>query len=161
MATAMGGIRVERGSGSDQPLREAARALEAGDLVAIQPQGTIPRGREFFDPVLRGRTGAARLAAMTGAPVIPIGLWGTEGVWPRSSRIPNLTNVLHPPSVRTRVGRPVRLELVDAEVDTERIMAAIVDLLPPEARVPREPTDIEIARAMPAGHSEEAAEGRG
>ena len=49
----MGGIRVERGSGSDQPLREAARALEAGDLVAIQPQGTIPRGREFFEEVIR------------------------------------------------------------------------------------------------------------
>jgi putative phosphoserine phosphatase/1-acylglycerol-3-phosphate O-acyltransferase len=158
MATAMGGIRVERGSGSDQPLREAARALEAGDLVAIQPQGTIPRGRDFFDPVLKGRTGAARLAAMTGAPVIPMGLWGTEAVWPRSSRIPNLTNVVHPPPVRTRVGRPVRLGLVDAEADTERIMAAIVDLLPPEARLPREPTAEEIARALPAGHHEEAAE---
>jgi putative phosphoserine phosphatase/1-acylglycerol-3-phosphate O-acyltransferase len=160
MATAMGGIRVERGSGSDQPLREAARALEAGDLVAIQPQGTIPRGRAFFDPVLRGRTGAARLAAMSGAPVIPIGLWGTEAVWPRSSRIPKVTNVLHPPSVRTRVGRPVRLDLVDPEADTERIMAAIADLLPPEARVPREPTSEEIARAMPAGHGDDAAEVR-
>jgi putative phosphoserine phosphatase/1-acylglycerol-3-phosphate O-acyltransferase len=156
MATAMGGIRVERGSGSDQPLREAARALEAGELVAVQPQGTIPRGRDFFDPVLRGRTGAARLAAMTGAPVIPIGLWGTEAVWPRSSRIPNVTNVLHPPTVRARVGRPVRLELADAEADTERIMTAIVDLLPPEARVPREPTREEIARALPAGHGDEA-----
>jgi putative phosphoserine phosphatase/1-acylglycerol-3-phosphate O-acyltransferase len=160
MATAMGGIRVERGSGSDQPLREAARALEAGDLVAIQPQGTIPRGRAFFDPVLRGRTGAARLAAMSGAPVIPIGLWGTEAVWPRSSRIPKVTNVLHPPSVRARVGRPVRLDLVDPEADTERIMAAIADLLPPEARVPREPTNEEIARAMPAGHGDDAAEVR-
>jgi putative phosphoserine phosphatase/1-acylglycerol-3-phosphate O-acyltransferase len=158
LATAMGGIRVERGSGSDQPLREAARALEAAELVAIQPQGTIPRGRAFFDPVLKGRTGAARLAAMSGAPVIPIGLWGTEAVWPRSSRIPNVTNVVHPPSVRTRVGRPVRLELADAEVDTERIMAAIVDLLPPEARVPREPTAEEIARALPAGHSAEEAD---
>ncbi|HEY1635123.1 MAG TPA: HAD-IB family hydrolase [Acidimicrobiales bacterium] len=156
MASAMGGIRVERGSGSDEPLREAAHALEAGDLVAIQPQGTIPRGRDFFDPVLKGRTGAARLAAMTGAPVIPIGLWGTEAVWPRSSRIPNLTNVVHPPSVRTRVGRPVRLELTDPEADTERIMAAIVDLLPPEARVPREPTAEEIARATPAGRQAEA-----
>jgi putative phosphoserine phosphatase/1-acylglycerol-3-phosphate O-acyltransferase len=156
MATAMGGIRVERGSGSDQPLHEAARALEAGELVAIQPQGTIPRGRDFFDPVLRGRTGAARLASMTGAPVIPIGLWGTEAVWPRSSRIPNVTNVLHPPTVRARVGRPVRLDLADAEADTERIMTAIVDLLPPEARVPREPTPEEIARALPAGHGDDA-----
>jgi putative phosphoserine phosphatase/1-acylglycerol-3-phosphate O-acyltransferase len=149
LATAMGGIPVDRGTGSDRPLLQAARALEAGELVAIQPQGTIPRGKDFFDPVLKGRTGAARLAAMSGAPVIPIGLWGTEAVWPRSSRIPNVTNVVHPPTVRARVGRPVRLDLVDPEADTERIMAAIVDLLPPEARLPRKPTPEEIARAMP------------
>ena len=44
MARAMGGIRVERGTGSDEPLKEAAAALEAGELVVILPQGTIPRG---------------------------------------------------------------------------------------------------------------------
>ena len=86
IASAMGGIRVERGTGSDEPLKAAADALAAGDMVAIMPQGTIPRGIAFFDPVLKGRWGAARLAAMTGAPVIPIGLWGTEKVWPRNAR---------------------------------------------------------------------------
>ena len=53
----MGGIRVERGTGSDEPLRAAAQALEGGELVAIMPQGTIPRGPAFFDPVLKGRWG--------------------------------------------------------------------------------------------------------
>ena len=90
LARAMGGIRVERGTGSDEPLAEAALALEAGELVAMMPEGTIPRGKAFFDPVLKGRWGAARLAAMTGAPVIPVGLWGTEKVWPRSERLPNV-----------------------------------------------------------------------
>src|SRR5262249_44672860 len=55
VARAFGGIRVERGTGSDEPLREAAAALEAGQVVAIMPQGTIPRGPAFFDPVLKGR----------------------------------------------------------------------------------------------------------
>jgi len=87
LARAFGGIRVERASGSDEPLREAAAALQAGEVVTLMPQGTIPRGRAFFDPVLKGRWGAARLAALTGAPVIPVGLWGTERVWPRSSRL--------------------------------------------------------------------------
>ena len=68
LATAMGGIRVERASGSDEPLQAAAAALEAGELVAIMPQGTIPRGPAFFDPVLKGRWGAARLQQLTGAP---------------------------------------------------------------------------------------------
>ncbi len=81
IAAAMGGIRVDRGTGSDEPLKAAADALEAGDMVAVMPQGTIPRGKAFYDPKLKGRWGAARLAAMTGAPVIPIGLWGTEKVW--------------------------------------------------------------------------------
>ncbi|HEX2039751.1 MAG TPA: HAD-IB family hydrolase, partial [Acidimicrobiales bacterium] len=80
-AKAMGGIRVDRGSGSQEPLREAARVLEAGELVVLMPQGTIPRGRDFYKPTLTGKTGAARLAAMTRAPVVPIGLWGTEQVW--------------------------------------------------------------------------------
>ena len=106
--------------------------------MAIMPQGTIPRGRAFFDPVLHGRWGAARLAAMTGAPVIPVGLWGTERVWPRSAKVPNLTNVLRPPRVLVRVGAAVDLGLEDPVADTEAIMAAIVDLLPPDARVERE-----------------------
>nr|MDQ3756958.1 1-acyl-sn-glycerol-3-phosphate acyltransferase [Actinomycetota bacterium] len=151
-ARAMGGIRVDRGSGSDEPLKEAAHVLDAGEVVVVMPQGTIPRGRAFFEPTLVGKTGAARLAAMTGAPVIPVGLWGTEQVWPRSSRLPNVTNVLHPPLVQVRVGDAVpglRLGPKDAKADTEAIMAAIVALLPEEARVPREPTEEEIARALP------------
>jgi putative phosphoserine phosphatase/1-acylglycerol-3-phosphate O-acyltransferase len=149
LASALGGIRVQRGSGSREPLRAAADALEGGQLVALMPQGTIPRGEAFFDPVLRGKRGAARLAAMTRAPVIPIGLWGTEKVWPRSSRVPNIVNVLHAPQVRVRVGDPVALDYGDAQADTDRIMAAIMDLLPPESRERHEPTEQELARTKP------------
>lgn len=151
VARAMGGIRVDRGTGSDAPLRAAEEALEAGDLVALMPQGTIPRGRAFFDPVLKGRYGAARLAQATGVPVIPVGLWGTEQVWPRSSKLPNVTNVLHPPTVSIRVGPPVELAHKSLEDDTERIMAAIMRQLPAAAREWREPTPEEIRRASKSG----------
>ena len=151
LATAMGGIRVERGTGSDAPLQAAAEALERGDVVALMPQGTIPRGRAFYDPVLRGRWGAARLAALTGAPVIPVGLWGTEKVWPRSARVPNVLNVVTPPLVTVTVGEEVSLKHKSPKADTARIMAAITDLLPPESREPHEPTEAEIALAMPPG----------
>jgi putative phosphoserine phosphatase/1-acylglycerol-3-phosphate O-acyltransferase len=152
LAKAMGGIRVDRGSSTAaEPLRQAARTLDAGEVVVVMPQGTIPRGAEFFNPKLKGKTGAARLAAMTKAPVIPIGLWGTEQVWPRSARIPNVTNVLHPPKIQVRVGGPVKLGYDDdAAIDTQRIMDAIVDLLPLEARRKKKPTADEIARATPA-----------
>jgi putative phosphoserine phosphatase / 1-acylglycerol-3-phosphate O-acyltransferase len=155
LARAMGGIRVERGTGSDEPLHEALAALRAGEMVALMPQGTIPRGRAFFDPELKGRWGAARLAALSGAPVIPVGLWGTEKVWPRRSKVPAVWNVTDPPKVTIRVGQPVPLDYTDPDEDTRSIMAAIVDLLPPEAREHREPTAEELAAAMPSSASED------
>lgn len=159
LATAMGGIRVDRGTGSDEPLAAAAEALEAGELVALMPQGTIPRGHEFYNPELKGRWGAARLAAQTRAPVVPLGLWGTEKVWPRSSRVPNVLALANPPTVTVRVGDPVALKYRSVDADTKRMMAAIVDLLPPEARERRDPTPEEIALAMPAGHRADASTG--
>ena len=135
LATAMGGIRVDRGTGSDEPLQAAADALAGGEVVAIMPQGTIPRGPAFFDPELKGRWGAARLAAMTKAPVIPIGLWGTERVWPRSSRLPNVLNVTDPPRGHASASaRRSTLKYRSLDADTKRIMTAISDLLPAEAR---------------------------
>jgi putative phosphoserine phosphatase/1-acylglycerol-3-phosphate O-acyltransferase len=152
IARAMGGIRVDRGTGSDEPLRAAADALAGGQMVALMPQGTIPRGPAFFDPELKGRWGAARLAALTRAPVIPVGLWGTEKVWPRSARLPNVTNLTHPPRIRVRVGDPVELTYRSADKDTKRIMAAIAALLPSEARVAREPTAEELRLTYPPGY---------
>jgi len=152
MATAMGGIRVERGTGSDEPLRAAAEAVEAGELVALMPQGTIPRGPAFFDPELKGRWGAAKLAEMTRAPVIPVGLWGTEQVWPRSARLPNILNVTNPPLVTMRVGEPVELKYRSPDADTKRIMTAISALLPKEAHTKHTPTAEELARTFPPGY---------
>ncbi|MGD9700852.1 MAG: HAD-IB family hydrolase [Acidimicrobiia bacterium] len=152
VARAMGGIRVHRGTGSDEPLRDAAEALEAGEVVAIMPQGTIPRGRAFFDPVLVGRWGAARLAAMTKSPVIPVGLWGTERVWPRSSRLPNVLNITNPPVVTVRMGPAVELKYRSPDADTKRIMTAIRSLLPQEARRRHEPSPEELAATLPPGY---------
>ncbi len=151
LARAVGTIRVDRGTGSDEPLEAAALALRAGEAVMIAPQGTIPRGPAFFEPELQGRWGAARLAAMTRAPVIPIGLWGTERVWPRNARLPRM-DPLHRPRVTARVGPPVALTYDDPDTDTKRIMTAIVDLLPPEARERRVPTEEELRRAYPPGY---------
>ena len=153
IAAAMGGIRVDRGTGSGEPLKAAAEALEHGDMVAVMPQGTIPRGKAFFDPMLKGRWGAARLAAMTGAPVIPVGLWGTEKVWPRSARVPNVLNIVDPPTVTIRVGSAVPLKHRSPDADTKRIMKALMDLLPPESRIRHVPTDEELAAALPRGYT--------
>ncbi|WP_436792507.1 HAD-IB family hydrolase [Actinospongicola halichondriae] len=153
MAKAAGGIRVDRGTGSDEPLEAAAAALRAGELVMLMPEGTIPRGPAFFDPELKGRWGAAKLAAMAKVPVIPIGLWGTEQVWPRSARLPNMLNVTDPPLVTARIGDPVDLKYRSPDADTKRIMKAITDLLPKEAREPYDPTPEELMRTFPPGYT--------
>lgn len=152
LAAAIGGIRVDRGSGSDEPLDAAVAALRGGEMVALMPQGTIPRGPAFFDPVLKGRWGAARLAHETRAPVVPIGLWGTERVWPRSSRLPKVFNITDAPQVTAAVGPPVELKYRSLDADTKRIMSAIAALLPAEARRRRTPTAEELASTYPPGY---------
>ncbi len=153
LAAAMGGIRVDRATGSDEPLQAAADALEGGEMVAMMPEGTIPRGPAFFEPKLRGRWGAARLAQMTGAPVVPVGLWGTEKVWPRSKRLPNVLNLNDPPTVRVKVGKPVELKYRSLDADTKRIMKAISEQLPADARQQHEPTREELLATFPPGYS--------
>lgn len=154
LATRLGGIPVDRAGGGTESMHAAAAALDRGEIVCLLPQGTIPRGERFYDPVLKGRTGAARLAAASGAPVIPFGVWGSEEVWPRSASLPRMGRLRHPPTVRVRVGPPVPLVGDNPVADTTRIMAAISDLLPPEARETRTLRPDDIARATPrAGRS--------
>ncbi len=153
LAAAMGGIRVDRATGSDEPLRAAADALAGGEMVAMMPEGTIPRGPAFFEPKLTGRWGAARLAQMTGAQVVPIGMWGTDRVWPRSKRFPNVLAVTDPPDVRVEVGEPVEVKGKSLDADTKRIMKAISALLPAEARTKRTPTPDELRATYPPGWS--------
>jgi putative phosphoserine phosphatase/1-acylglycerol-3-phosphate O-acyltransferase len=152
LATALGGIRVDRGTGSDEPLLAASQALAAGELVAIMPEGTIPRGPAFFDPLLKGRWGAARLAKEAKVPIIPLGLWGTENVWPRSSRLPNLLNVTSPPQITIRVGEALTMNSKSPGPDTKRLMTAISALLPEESRLKRTPTDEELRRSYPSSY---------
>jgi putative phosphoserine phosphatase/1-acylglycerol-3-phosphate O-acyltransferase len=78
-------------------------------------------------------------------------MWGTEHVWPRSAKVPNALNVLNPPLVTVRVGAPVVLSYSDVATDTDRIMAAIQALLPPESRIRHTPTAEQLARTYPSG----------
>ena len=148
---ALGAIRVDRGGETESSMVEAARALRAGELVAVFPQGTIPRGQDFFDPVLRGRYGAVRLAMESGAPLVPIGIWGTEAAWPRNRSVPYVLNLADPPTVTVSVGKPYHPSSTDLDDATTELMVSIADLLPPEAKLYRTPTEEELAATFPAG----------
>ncbi|MEM7094682.1 MAG: HAD-IB family hydrolase [Actinomycetota bacterium] len=152
VTAALGTISVDRGSGSSAPLDAAAAALEGGEVVVILPQGTIPRGEAFFKATLRGHTGAVRLAQRTGAPLVPVGLWGTEQVWPRNQRLPRL-DLLGRPDVSIDVGEPY---IVTARSKprpaTEKLMRKIQQLLPDEAQRDATPSEEELAATFPTSH---------
>jgi putative phosphoserine phosphatase/1-acylglycerol-3-phosphate O-acyltransferase len=79
-------------------------------------------------------------------------LWGTEKVWPRSERLPNVLALRHPPKITIRIGDAVEgLTGESADADTEKIMAAITAMLPAEARKKRTPTPEELAKTYPGG----------
>ncbi|MDP1795653.1 MAG: HAD-IB family hydrolase [Acidimicrobiales bacterium] len=158
LAKAMGGIRVDRGTGSDEPLDKAVEALRGGDMIMMAPQGTIPRGLEFFNPVLKARWGAAKLAKATGAAVVPVGLWGTEKVWPRNSQLPKVTLPGQTkPVVTVTVGKPFKVSSSDPDVGTKQIMKKITALLPLAARKAHTPTAEELAATYPSNYKGDAA----
>ena len=94
-------IRREGGSASERALASAIEVLRAGRLFGIYPEGTRTR-----DGLLhRGHTGVARLALRTGAPIIPIGLVGTDDVQPVDARFPRLFR-----QVTIRFGEPIEAD---------------------------------------------------
>ncbi len=75
-------IPIRRGQGDAHALDEAIRTVEAGAIAAIAPEGRVNDDPEAG--LQRARRGVARLALPTGAPVIPVGLWGSQVRWPKS-----------------------------------------------------------------------------
>ncbi|HEY3009813.1 MAG TPA: lysophospholipid acyltransferase family protein [Micromonosporaceae bacterium] len=80
-------IPVERGSvDAVRALNAAVSAVKAGDAVIIYPEGTTTREPDLWP--MRGKTGVARLVLATGAPVIPMVMWGPQATFdPRTSKL--------------------------------------------------------------------------
>ena len=130
---AAGMIPVDRLSRNAAGAFDAAvAAVNAGECVVVYPEGTITRDPATWP--MTGKSGAARIALETGAPVIPIGQWGANAVLAPYGKRPHL----FPRSTITmKVGDPVDLgdlaaqEHTPAVVNqvTERIMDAITALV--------------------------------
>ncbi|WP_067507660.1 1-acyl-sn-glycerol-3-phosphate acyltransferase [Actinoplanes sp. TFC3] len=72
-------IPVVRGSvEAAKSLDTLVDAIQKGGVVVIYPEGTTTRDPELWP--MRGKTGAARLALVTGAPVVPMATWGTQQI---------------------------------------------------------------------------------
>ncbi|MGQ4422537.1 lysophospholipid acyltransferase family protein, partial [Streptomyces violaceoruber] len=84
--TGVGMVPVDRdgGRGGVAALMTGRRILEEGHVFGIYPEGTrSPDGRLY-----RGRTGIARLTLMTGAPVVPFAVIGTDKLQPGGAGLP-------------------------------------------------------------------------
>lgn len=122
---AIGAIPVRRGAGQAalDALDLQRQLLEEGLAVALYPEGT----RSTDGRLYKGRTGVAFLALQTGAPVVPVGLIGTDKVMPVGAKMPTLSE-----RVTVRFGEPLDLSPHGPassgrarRLATDEIMAAI------------------------------------
>lgn len=98
---AMGMVPIARGEADREALRVVERLLAAGEAVVVFPEGTRSPTGELF----RFRSGIARLASATGAPVVPVGLLGAATIWPRGRSRP--VRRPRPGEVTVRFGAPL------------------------------------------------------
>ena len=151
-----GHIRVDRRSERvAQAVPDAAQALREGSTVLVYPEGRIG-----LDPWMwpeRGKTGVARLAAMSGAPVVPVAQWNTHRVLPYGTPRGLVRSVLlalwRRPVVFVRFGDPVDLSGVAGTAGAQamqatRLIVEAIDrtLLPLRADEPRMPSYVDATR---------------
>ncbi len=114
-------------------LKDAVDALHSGELIAIYPEGTVSRDPGKWPMV--ARTGVARLALLSGVPVVPVAQWGAQEILD-SYRTPGLhlfprhtVSVVAGPAVDLSPWRGKDLTTEVLHEATDAIMGAIRDLL--------------------------------
>ena len=130
-----GGVHpVDRSTADIEAYRLAKRILDEGHVLFVFPEGTRSRDGALHE----GRDGVASLALRTGAPIVPVGIAGSDRVWPRGRTLPRPGG-----RVTVRVGSPFRLaDVLPPDVDkgaakglaTTIIMRRIAALLPERQR---------------------------
>ncbi|MFM9367747.1 lysophospholipid acyltransferase family protein [Streptomyces sp. Da 82-17] len=117
--TGVGMIPVDRdgGRGGVAALMTGRRVLEQGRIFGIYPEGTrSPDGRLY-----RGRTGIARLTLMTGAPVVPFAMIGTDKLQPGGAGLPR------PGRVTVRFGEPMEFSRYEGMDRDRYVLRAVTD----------------------------------
>ena len=112
-------------------LKAAKKVLDAGGVLVVYPEDTLTRDPDLWPMI--GRTGAARLALQTGAPVVPMAHWGDQELLGRYSK---KISLFPRKKVTVSVGKPVDLDDLREgprtrkvlEAATERIMRRITEL---------------------------------
>jgi len=120
----MRGVPVHRGGGdAGRALESAAAAVAAGDRVVIFTDGTLTKDPEGWPMV--GKTGAARLALSTGAPVVPLAQWGPQQLLPRTGR----PRPWPRPRMQVLVGDPVDLSAFRGRPLTQTVLREATEVV--------------------------------
>ena len=125
--TSYGTFPVYQGKADRETLRKMEDYLAQGLALGIFPEGT----RSLDAELLPALNGAALIAQHTGAPILPLGIYGTE-------KMRGKTWWFKRPVIEIRFGKLLQLPpkngKADREADTRLIMERIAELLPPEYR---------------------------
>ena len=113
-------IEVDRGAGLAS-YRTAVDYLRAGECVGIFPEATISRAMELKEL----KTGAVRIAAEAGVPLVPVVLWGTQRMMTKDRP----RDFSRGTSILIRVGEPLHPTAADPEAETEELKVAMSALL--------------------------------
>ncbi|MBN6035355.1 1-acyl-sn-glycerol-3-phosphate acyltransferase [Amycolatopsis sp. 195334CR] len=137
-------IPVDRSAGAAS-YREAVARLRAGEVVGVFPEATI--SRSFT--VKEIKSGAVRMAAEAGVPVVPMALWGTHRLWTKGR--PRTLTKRHVP-ISILAGEPFSPGPDDdAEVLTKDLrarMSALLDRV--QADYPEQPATEDERWWLPA-----------
>ncbi|MFD5316254.1 lysophospholipid acyltransferase family protein [Streptomyces sp. NPDC127098] len=120
--TAVGMIPVDRdgGHGGVAALMTGRRVLDEGKVFGIYPEGTrSPDGRLY-----RGRTGIARLTLMTGVPVVPFAMIGTDQVQPGGKGLPRIGRGRR---ITVRFGKPLDFSRYEGMDRDRYVLRAVTD----------------------------------
>jgi len=101
-------------------LREAEMVARSGACVIFYPEATVTRDPDSWPMV--AKTGVARLALETGAPVIPVAHWGAQDILPYGRAVPRL---LPRKTVRIIAGPPVDLSAFAGQEPSAQVLRAI------------------------------------
>jgi 1-acyl-sn-glycerol-3-phosphate acyltransferase len=155
-----GQLPVYRGRGdAGLVLKAAEQALRAGACVIVYPEGTASRDPDLWPMV--GKTGAARLALTTGAPVIPVAHWGAQEILPYGTKKPHLfprktVRMVAGPAVDLSAYAGQRLGASTLRAATADIMADITALLAKirQETPPAAPWDLDAGGRVAIGRTD-------
>ena len=117
--TTAGQVPIDRSNAdsAQAALDTATRLLAEGKLLGMYPEGTRSPDRRLY----KGKTGLARLALKTGAPVIPIALIDTNKLNPPGSKMWRFARVT------VRVGKPLDFSRFEGLAGNRFIERAVID----------------------------------